>query len=157
MDKEKQVLRDYISQNKLKFTEQRELILEVFLSTKSHVTAEELYQIVSKQYPMIGLATVYRTLNLLSECGLVQQRQFGDGQARYELVHEHHDHLICTKCRKIIEFENEKIEQLQEQIAEQHGFVIQTHKHELYGICSDCQDKDTKGFNNQEKQDLFMY
>jgi Fur family ferric uptake transcriptional regulator len=156
MNREKQVLREYISQNKLKLTEQRELILEAFLSVKGHVTAEELYQIVCRQNPMIGLATVYRTLNLLCECGLVQQRQFGDGQTRYELVQAHHDHLICTKCRKIVEFENEDIEKIQEQIARQHGFIIQTHKHELYGLCSDCQDKERETLTT-EKQDFLVY
>jgi Fur family ferric uptake transcriptional regulator len=156
MSREKQVLRDYISQKKLKFTEQRELILEALLSTKNHVSAEELYQIVSQQNPLIGLATVYRTLNLLSECGLIQQRQFGDGQTRYELVQEHHDHLICTKCRKIVEFENDEIENLQEQIAKQYGFVIQNHKHELYGLCLDCQTKERGNFA-RERQDFLMY
>lgn len=156
MSREKQVLKEYISQKKLKFTEQRELILEALLSAKSHISAEELYQIVSKHNPMIGLATVYRTLNLLSECGLIQQRQFGDGQTRYELVQEHHDHLICTKCRKIVEFENAEIETLQEQVAKQYGFVIQNHKHELYGLCSDCQFRE-RGEFIKEKQDFLMY
>ena len=87
--------------------------------------------------------TVYRTLKLLTECGVAFERKFGDGLTRYELADEthHHDHLICVDCGKIIEFEEPKIEELQEKIAARYGFVLKTHKHEMYGSCADCQAK----------------
>lgn len=93
----------------------------------------------------IGLATIYRTLNLFCESGLAEQRQFGDGQARYELVYNvnHHDHLICQECKRIIEFRNEEIEVLQKKVAEKNDFKIFSHKLELYGLCSDCLKENT--------------
>ena len=86
-----------------------------------------------------GYATIYRTLRLLRECNLLQERHFDDGQARYEAVDEHHhDHFICERCGKIIEFENDSIERLQEAIARQLGAQLRRHKMELYGVCADC-------------------
>lgn len=124
----------------MKHTRQREVILEAFLKVGGHVSAEELYYKVIKLDPSIGLATVYRTLSLLCECGIAQQQEFGEGHTRFELVHEyhHHDHLICTRCGNIIEFENSNIERLQEEIARDHKFTIYTHKLEIYGLCSEC-------------------
>ena len=92
----------------------------------------------------MGYATVYRTLRLLAECELANVRHFGDGVARYELADEgerHHDHLICMNCTRIVEFEDEAIEVLQDRVAERHGFKLRSHKHELYGVCPDCQAK----------------
>jgi Fe2+ or Zn2+ uptake regulation protein len=86
----------------------------------------------------IGFSTVYRTMKLLCESGLVSERHFRDGEALYENVSEHHDHCICTSCGKIIEFENEKIEELQEAVARKFGFRLVTHKMELYGLCAEC-------------------
>lgn len=140
MEREKEKLREHLTSHNLKHTRQREIILEAFLKAGGHVTAEELYHKVIKRDPSIGLATVYRTLGLLCECGLAQQQEFGEGRTRFEIVHEykHHDHLICTKCGKIIEFEDCSIEQLQEKVANDHGFTIYTHKLEIYGLCSAC-------------------
>src|SRR3989304_2751076 len=109
MKKEKDILKNYIVSKRLKFTKQREKILEAFLRIEKHVSAEELYKDVSKKNPQIGLATVYRALNLLYECGLAQEKKFGNGQTRFEHTfnHEHHDHLICVRCGEIIEFEND--------------------------------------------------
>jgi Fur family ferric uptake transcriptional regulator len=89
---------------------------------------------------------VYRTLKLLTESGVAQEHHFGDGHTRFELADSeaHHDHLICVECGKITEFEEPAVEQLQERIASRHGFEIRAHKHELYGICSECQRKRTK-------------
>ena len=135
--------RNYIARNKLKLTRQREVILRSFLEAEGHVSAEELYQTVSAENPSIGLATVYRTLNLLVECGLAQRRQFGEVRHRYEhvLEHEHHDHLVCVSCGKIEEFECESIEVSQREIADQFGFRLLHHRHELYGHCRACSDK----------------
>ncbi|MER3425484.1 MAG: transcriptional repressor [Nitrospiraceae bacterium] len=136
--KEIDVLKDHLAKHQLKLTRQREQILSVFLKTE-HITAEQMYRVLSKQDPHIGLATIYRTLNLFCEAGLAQARHFGS-QTQYDNVSHkgHHDHLICTSCGKIVEFENCDIERLQEEVARKNGFAIQTHKLELYGLCSSC-------------------
>ncbi len=140
--KEQEILESYISQHKLKVTKQRRAVLEAFLGIEDHVSAEDLYRIVSDKEPKIGLATVYRTLSLLTESGLASELDFGDGQKRYEhkYLHGHHDHMICTKCGKIIEFHNQMIEKLQEKVASEHEFKMTSHKLDLFGVCKDCQD-----------------
>ncbi|NIQ97041.1 MAG: transcriptional repressor [Desulfuromonadales bacterium] len=127
----------------LKSTQQREVILDYFLRSGSHLSTEELYLKIRKKHPNIGYATVYRTLKLFAESGIAEELNFGDGQTRYEAVgnEEHHDHLVCTECGKILEFENEEIEHLQEKVAKQHGFKIKNHRLELYGLCAACSDK----------------
>jgi Fur family ferric uptake transcriptional regulator len=124
----------------LKQTEQRRAIVETFLHSHGHLGIEELLERVRQEHPRIGYATVYRTLRLLIECGLANARHFGDGLTRYELADaEHHDHLICSTCGKIVEFKNDEIEELQEAVAREHGFAIHSHKMELYGLCASCQ------------------
>jgi len=128
--------RTYVQDRRLNVTAQREAIVEMFLRTRDHVSIDELLTKVRKRQPRVGYATVYRTLKLLVDSGLAVERQFGDGQARYEVVGDHHDHLICVKCGLILEFEDEEIERLQEQIAERlGGFTVLRHRHELYGLC----------------------
>ena len=124
----------------LKSTRQREVILDEFLRVGSHISTEELYLRLRRKNPQIGYATVHRTLKLFAECGIAEQRHFGDGQARYEAsdLDEHHDHLICVTCGKIVEFEDQRIERLQEEVARQHGFSIERHRLELYGCCESC-------------------
>jgi len=130
----------FVDSKGLRSTRQRDIILDIFLSTHQHVSVEELYLKVKASQPGIGHTTVYRTLKLLAEAGLAREILLHDGQTRYEhlLAGEHHDHLICTACNAIIEFENETIEQLQSEIAARHGFHIRSHKLELYGICANC-------------------
>ena len=132
--------RDFLLTQGLKSTRQRELILDEFLRAGSHLSTEDLYLRLRKGNPHIGYATVHRTLKLFAECGIAEQRHFGDGQARYEASDhdEHHDHLICVVCGKIVEFEDPRIEELQLEIAGTHGFSIERHRHELYGCCPDC-------------------
>ena len=153
MEKEIEVLKKHIQSRQLKLTRQRKIILDAFLSMPRHVSAEELYESSAKKNASIGLATIYRTLHLLSQAGLVQGREFGDGQTRYEFVynHHHHDHLICVHCGKIIEFENMDIEHLQDQVAKEHSFIIQRHKLELYGYCKDCQKKEPHLVKRKDK------
>ena len=114
------------------------MILQTFLEAQRHVTSEDLYQAVRKEHANIGYTTVYRTMKLLVEAGLATERHFDDGITRYEIEHEHHDHLVCVKCGKIQEFECEMIEETQNAIAAQHGFEVLRHRHELYGHCSAC-------------------
>jgi Fur family transcriptional regulator, ferric uptake regulator len=123
----------------LKSTGQRDDIARVFFQIGHHISAEELFHEVKKVNPHVGYATIYRTLRLLKECELLQERHFDEGQARYEAVDErHHDHFICERCGKIIEFENEYIERLQQAVARQLHAELRRHKMELYGICADC-------------------
>jgi len=136
-------LTEYLANKGLKSTSQRDKILEIFIEAGQHLSAEDLYARVKKVYPRIGFATVYRTLKLLAEAGLAQGRRFEGGFTRYEHIRPeaHHDHLICTQCGAIIEFENERIEALQRDIARKNRFVVQSHKLELYGLCVGCRKK----------------
>ena len=128
--------RAYLATNNLNTTLQRELIVEQFLRSRDHVSIDELLARIRKRNKKVGYATVYRTLKLLVDSGIANQRQFGDGQARFEVAGEHHDHLICSKCGLILEFEDEEIERLQDRIAERlGGFKVIRHRHELYGLC----------------------
>ncbi len=134
------ILKSYIEAKGLKSTTQRDFIADTFFRTNTHISLDELLKKVRRKTPNIGYATVYRTMKLLTECGLAISRQFGDGQTRYENLPEdgHHDHIICTECGKITEFANVEIEALQEQVVRRLGFHIQYHKLELYGLCRDC-------------------
>ncbi|MEZ4365631.1 MAG: transcriptional repressor [Kofleriaceae bacterium] len=128
--------REYLVDRHLNTTAQREAIVDQFFRTHDHISIDELLGRVRRRQPRVGYATVYRTLKLLVESGLAIERQFGDGQARFEVVGDHHDHLICTKCNLILEFEDEEIERLQERIAQRlGGFSVTRHRHELYGLC----------------------
>ncbi len=142
MDK-KDVLRKFITEKALKSTKQRDIIADIFFKTSTHISLEELLLKVRRKSPKVGYATVYRTMKLLAECGLAAERHFGDGQTRYEPVdeNEHHDHLICTKCGNIIEFENQVIEALQVEVAKKNNFIVTSHKLELYGVCNKCAKK----------------
>ncbi len=137
------IFADFVARKKLKMTPQRRRILEVFLSEEGHVTSEELYQKVKRQYESIGQATVYRTLKLLADSGLAKAVEFGDGAVRYEILYgqSHHDHLICESCGVNVEVVDPSIERLQEEVARRHGFRLTAHKLYLYGICPDCQKK----------------
>ncbi len=130
--------------NSLKFTTQRELILKTLFNNPNHFTPENLYLLIKERNPdlNIGITTVYRTLNLLEENGIVSSISFGISGKKFELSNKpHHDHLICQECGEIIEFHDEKIEQLQEKIANIHNFKLVDHLMQLYGICEVCQAK----------------
>lgn len=138
----KQIFQNFASAKGLKSTKQRDIILDCFLSCQQHISTEELYLKLKENSTGIGFATVYRTLKLFAESGIAREIQFGDGQTRYEHLQagEHHDHLVCTRCGAIVEFENETIEKLQSEVARQHGFTIMNHKLELYGFCAGCKN-----------------
>ncbi len=131
----------YLEEHSLKHTKQRDAILEVFLQATGHITSEEIYQRVQDEHPSIGYTTVYRTMKLLCDAGLATERHFDDGLTRYEIAHEHHDHLVCIRCGKIIEFECQMIESTQNEIAARYGFRVLRHRHELYGHCATCRDE----------------
>ncbi len=130
---------DFIQARGLKTTRQRNTIVSVFFGMRGHISVEELLRQVKQVNPKIGYATVYRTLHLLVESGLVEERRFGDGLARYEgrSEVEHHDHMICLECGQISEFFNPHLEALQQKLAQDHKFRIYRHRLELYGACED--------------------
>ena len=137
------VFAEYLANENLKMTPQRRIILDTLLKRNDHLSSEELYALVKKRDASIGQATVYRTLKLLSDSGLIEPLDFADGVTRYEPSYgkDHHDHLICERCGKNIEIVDEIIEHRQEQLAEKHGFTLQRHKMYLYGVCSGCRKK----------------
>ncbi len=147
LDHFRAMLQTYMDRKGLRSTDQRKLIVETFFRAENHVSIEELLAQVRAKDPRVGYATVYRTLKLLTECGVANERRFGDGLTRYELADEasHHDHLICVECGDITEFEEPRVEELQERVAHKHGFELRWHKHELYGVCPKCQVRRRNG------------
>ncbi len=128
----------------LKVTDQRLLILEVVRRGPNHFTAQDVFEMVACKNPSLGFATVYRFLRSLSEQSFVSEIRLGGMPARYEwAAKDHHDHLTCTMCQRIVEFENHDIERLQEKVAKEFGFVLNDHVLELYGVCADCRKKET--------------
>ena len=136
---EKEVFAAYLVKNRLKRSEQREVILDVFLKSESHLSVDDLLRIVQKRRPDIGRTTVYRTLKLLASAGLASELAL-DGETRFELEYKraHHDHFICKSCGDIFEFSSPEIERLQEEIAAGIGFVIDGHRHHIFGFCRRC-------------------
>lgn len=134
-------LSTYMERKGLRSTNQRRIVSEVFFRTEGHLSIDDMLGLVRKQDSRVGYATVYRTMKLLVECGLASERQFDDTVTRFEVAQKdtHHDHLICLECKKIVEFEDDEIERLQETTARRYGYKLRSHKHELYGVCSACQ------------------
>lgn len=129
--------RAYLTKKGLKSTRQRDIIAAKFFQSTGHLSIEDLLALAREEYPKLGYATVYRTLKLLTECGLAAERRFGEGHTMYEPAGdlEHHDHLICVECGFVLEFHNEDIEREQERVARSFGFNVIRHRHELYGLC----------------------
>lgn len=128
-----------------KMTPQRQIVLQIFLDHPGeHLSAEDVHGILRDNKSEIGLATVYRSLELLSELGILQKMEFGDGCSRYEVnttdpSSHHHHHLICTKCGRVFEFEDDLLDDLEKDIAEKSGFKIEDHQVKFFGICKECQ------------------
>ena len=142
---EKEIFLEHIQKAGLRRTAQRDVILEIFLRTEEHLTSEDLYWLVQKEDPSVGHTTVYRTLKLLTEAGLAREVRFGDNKTYYEhhYNHQHHDHMICTECGKVIEFFSADIEDLQDEMADKFGFRPTHHSLRMWGICADCQNKES--------------
>lgn len=138
-----EILRQYIAQKGLKKTHQRDIIAKIFFSHPArHYRIEELLEKSRREDSSISYATVYRTLMMLVDARLAFQRQFGKGQSIFEQdFGHHHDHLICTNCGTIKEFENNTIEKVQKTVAKKYGFKLSHHKMELYGLCQKCRHK----------------
>ncbi len=142
-----QLLSDFkqlLKTNSLKFTIQREVILETLYNSDEHLTPESLHHLIQEKYPELktGIATVYRTLALLEDSAMVTSLSFGAQGKKYELgAKNHHDHMICTECGDITEFVDEQIEDRQHKIAEALGFKMSDHSMQIYGVCKNCQHK----------------
>lgn len=143
---EKEIFAAFLARNQLKRSEQREVIVDTFLRSERHLSVDDLFQLVQKRRSDIGRTTVYRTLKLLQAAGLAQELVL-DGQSRFEREYkrEHHDHFICKYCGGIFEFVSEDIERLQDEIAEGIGFVIEGHRHQIYGACRKCSARTAGG------------
>jgi Fur family ferric uptake transcriptional regulator len=136
---EKEVFAAYLTKHRLKRSEQREVILDTFLRSERHLSVDDLLQMVQRRRSDIGRTTVYRTLKLLQAAGLAQELEL-HGQSRFEREYkrEHHDHFICKSCGEIFEFSSAEIERIQDEIAAEIGFVIDGHRHQIFGYCREC-------------------
>lgn len=145
----KNIFNNFLKQNNLRTTKQRDLILNIFLQ-KKHITIEQLYESVKKKDNTIGIATVYRTLKLFCEANICNEIKLRDGTSRYEPVifSEHHDHLICINCGKVIEVFDKEIENIQMKICKEYDFELIDHKLTLYGLCKECREKLKKERNH---------
>ncbi|HEY2974650.1 MAG TPA: transcriptional repressor [Pyrinomonadaceae bacterium] len=140
MTEEQEVFLKHIQKKGLKRTSQRDLILDIFLRTEAHLSSEDLYRLVRQEDSSIGQTTVYRTLKLLAEAGLAREVRFGDGITHYEhnYKHQHHDHMICSECGRIIEFFSAELEAIQDAMAAKHRFQVTQHLLRIIGVCAEC-------------------
>jgi len=143
MKSAKDIFAEYLRNNGMLVSGQREQILDIFLKTEKHPNINDLYDLVRKEHPQIGLATVYRTMKVICDAGLARETDFGDGVRHFEhkYRHQHHDHLVCLKCGKIIEVMSPAIERLQENLAKKHKFKALRHRMEIFGLCKTCKGK----------------
>ncbi len=137
-------LKQRFQERQYKLTPQRQIVLQAFVDNPGkHLSAEDVHNIVRQQSSEIGLATVYRTLELLSDMDVLQKMDFGDGRSRYEIneanSEHHHHHLICLSCGKVKEFEDDLLETLENVIARKSNFKIVDHQVKFYGYCQECQ------------------
>ena len=150
----KEKFEQFVARKGLRHTVQREHVLDVFLSTEKHLSAQELYDLVRKKHKGIGYATVARTIKLMCESGVCRQVDFGDGSQRFEHKHghEHHDHLICLACGKFEEIYSPELEANQDQLVKKYGYVQESHKLDIFGLCPRCSGKRRgRVFNGSER------
>jgi len=143
MTKKTDKLKEYITEQNLRWTSQREAIARTLFGANEHLTTEQLFQMVHKQDPAIGYATVARTLRLLVDAGFCERIDISDGTFRYEATgnKKHHDHLFCTRCGTFIEVYSPELEKIQEDLVKKHGFIQESHQLQIFGVCSTCQNK----------------
>ena len=136
----KTVFKQYLKEKGMLVSKQREQILETFMKARGHLAIDDLYNAVRKKNPRIGLATVYRTMKVICDCGLAREVDFGDGVRRFEhkFHRQHHHHLVCIKCGRVIEVASGEIENLQKKLAKQHNFAPTKDTMKIFGICSKC-------------------
>ncbi|MFL0250034.1 Fur family transcriptional regulator [Clostridium neuense] len=135
-----------VKEKGFKFTPQRQAVLEAIITNGNmHMTVEEIYDYVKKDHSEIGLATVYRSVLLLNDIGIITKLSLNDGIARYQIIHENethqHHHLICTNCGKIIDVEEDLLDDIESKIEATYGFNVKNHSLKFFGLCKDCRDK----------------
>lgn len=136
------LFRRYLRQQGLPVTQQREVVADVLFNSSEHLSVEDIEARLRSRGERIGKATIYRTMEILVRSGLVEEHDFGEGFKRYEHLFGHqpaHQHLICTHCGTVAEFQRPEIERLQDEVARMHGFLPTRHRLEIYGLCGDCQ------------------
>jgi Fur family ferric uptake transcriptional regulator len=142
MNKTEVFFRDYCRNNGYYNANQRDKVVSLFLKTEKHVSAFQLYEKLKKKGERIGYSTVYRTLKLLTEAGLADTLNYADEKHfEHKFAHKHHDHFICDKCGKTIEFSSETIERMQTKLAKKYKFFAKQHNLIIYGLCSKCRNK----------------
>ncbi len=139
----KETLDTYLRQKKLRPTRERFLLLEEIMRTSGHFDADQLFASLNAKGLKASRATVYNTLDLLVECGLISKYRFGDSHSRYEKAfgRPRHDHLICLDCGEIIEFVNDRLDKIQKDVCQENKFTLHNSTLQIFGICSNCQDK----------------
>ncbi len=142
----KEKFEKFIAQEGFRRTEQRDKVLDTFLATERHVTVQELHDLVRRRHKGIGYATVARTVKLMCDSGVCRQVDFGEGALRYEhkYGHEHHDHLICVRCGRFEEIYSPKLEKIQHELVKKHGYVQESHKLDIFGLCPRCAKEDNR-------------
>ncbi len=135
-----QTFQEHLGRKGLKLTRQREEILKSLMAANRHLGIDEVYVTLKKQDLTLGRATVFRTIKLLQECGLVAEVGAVNGRSKYELKADrpHHDHMVCIECGRILEFQSPMMERFQDEAIRRHGFVALWHRHEIFGRCRDC-------------------
>ena len=145
MKSAKTIFKQYLKEKGMLLSHQREKIFDTFMKTKNHPTVDNLYDVIRKRYPKIGLATVYRTMRIICDADLAREIDFGDGVRRFDHKHKRykHYHLICIKCGRIIEVKSPEIERLQKMLASQHAFTATKNTMKIFGICRKCQHNES--------------
>ena len=143
MEKQPNLFENKLKDNSLKLTGQRKNILDLLAdNSEKHLAADEVHKLLQENYEKVGIATVYRTLSLLEKLGLVCGLYLDDGCVRYQIndsteKHQHH-HLICERCGKVIDMQDDLLDLLEKQVNKKYGFVVKNHKVKLYGVCKEC-------------------
>ena len=139
--------RRYLREHRQPVTRQRDVVAQAVFLSEDHPSVEHIRRALKERGEQVGTATVYRTLELLIESGLVRAHDFGEGFRRYEPMpaQAHHEHLICERCGRVVEFQNERLERMLPVIADEHGFQHQRHRVEIYGVCRECRQQELGG------------
>ena len=139
-----EAFRRYLREHGLPVTHQREAVAAAVFYADRHVSVPEIELALAQQAEHVGKATVYRTLELLVKAGLLQDHEFGEGFKRYEplAARGYHEHLICVRCGRVVEFATERVERMSTAIAEEHGYLHHHHRWEIYGECRECRHRE---------------
>jgi Fur family ferric uptake transcriptional regulator len=158
MEQEEKVFRNFLTSRGLKFTSERNIILQEAFHRHDHFEAEDLLSSIKKKGKRTSRATIYRTLELLVQCGLLEVVDFGGNSHHYEhiLGHQHHDHLVCERCGRIIEFTHGQLEKLKEKVCQEMNFDSRSHTLKIFGICERCRGK-ANDDNHMEQSELTSF